>query len=238
MTGMFSGHPLLFCENGNDLIKDFTAIPHLGDATGKGGLLVIKPNALSYCSFITSDCDNVELAMKFLDFGFKDDSISAIRHGEKGVDWNYEAGENAMGRTSYVNVVNSNAFSGGNSTWCANGHGIMTEENYEAVSVAADPWTEELYRMYKSYYAVMDTDELPAQTMGDLVYLEDEQEVVSEVAQPLRDYIASSRAEFATGVLDPKDDAAWEEYLKNMESLGNEEYMEVAQTAYTRMYGE
>ena len=71
----------------------------------------------------------------------------------------------------------------------------------------------------------------------DLVYTAEELEVVSEVKQLLQDYIAEARALFATGVLDPNNDADWQSYLNNLENQRLSEFLAISQTAYDRMNG-
>ena len=85
--------------------------------------------------------------------------------------------------------------------------------------------------MYDANRAVGTPDEL----VYNLVYTSEEMEVVSDVKKLLQDYIKQTRAEFASGVLDPSSDADWEGYLNSLENQGLSRLLDVSQAAYTRM---
>ena len=48
------------------------------------------------------------------------------------------------------------------------------------------------------------------------------------------DYIKEALAKFATGVWDPNNDADWNTYLSELESMGLSEYLATAQEGYTK----
>ena len=60
---------------------------------------------------------------------------------------------------------------------------------------------------------------------------------MAEVKTPLLQYVEEARALFVTGVMDPTNDADWESYLSNLESIGMSEYVAAAQSAFDRMNG-
>ena len=66
-------------------------------------------------------------------------------------------------------------------------------------------------------------------------YTHAEEELRSEFAKEVADYIKDRRAQFCTGVLDPRSDAAWQEYLDGLKALRYDEWLSIAQTAYDRM---
>lgn len=76
---------------------------------------------------------------------------------------------------------------------------------------------------------------VPAEVVGNLVYSAEESAVVSECSQILKDYVKQARALFATGAMDPNNDADWQSYLDALEGQGLTAYTEAAQAAYTRM---
>ena len=70
--------------------------------------------------------------------------------------------------------------------------------------------------------------------VGETVY---EKELTSMERTNTGDRMTKAMAEFCTGVLDPKDDAAWAKYVKELEVNGESDLLEAAQSAYTRMVG-
>ena len=68
-----------------------------------------------------------------------------------------------------------------------------------------------------------------------MVYLREETERLTEIQKELVDYIKDRRAQFCTGVLDPKNDAQWQEYLDGLQALHYDEWLSIAQAAYDRM---
>lgn len=236
LSGIYAGHPLLVSENGNEVLYEYTGLAPLKDATGKGGYLAAKAPWLVYSSFITCDCENPELAFKFLDLFCADESVRRMRWGEEGIDWERSEGENAFGTMSQVKVINNAAFSSGNSTWQMNGSAITIPENYSPIVNSDDSWAGREFALEVSAMeACLEASE-PSEAIYELVYTAEENEVVSEVKSLLQDYIRESRAQFATGVLDPNSDADWQTYLSNLESVGLSRILEVSQTAYTRMH--
>jgi len=236
LTGIFSGHPLIVCEQGNEVMYQYTGLAPLADATGKGGYSAPKASYLVYSSFVTSDCEHPDLAFKLLDFMCADDSVYAMRYGKEGVDWERQEGKSVFGEDSVVHVLNSEAFSAQcNETWQNNGSTLDTHKNYAPIMVDDGSYASKSDQLAKSMYDANKSVSSPKELVYDLTYTADEQEVVSDVKKLLCDYIKEARAEFATGVLDPNNDADWQSYLNNLENQGLSRLMEVSQSAYTRM---
>ena len=238
ITGVFGGHPLLVCETGNELMYDYAPISPLKDATGsgRGGYSAPKASFLVYNSFITSDCEHPELAFKLLDFLCADDSVYAMRYGKEGVDWERREGTNVFGVDSVIYVLNASAFSElGNQTWCWNGSTLATHHNYVQILEDDGSFATRCDLLTKAMYDANRAVGTPDELVYNLVYTSEEMEVVSDVKKLLQDYIKQTRAEFASGVLDPSSDADWEGYLNSLENQGLSRLLDVSQAAYTRM---
>jgi len=69
----------------------------------------------------------------------------------------------------------------------------------------------------------------------ELIYIEGETEIVTEVSSILKDFVKSQTALFISGQLDPANDADWETYCKELEAQGLNEWQKCAQAAYDRM---
>ena len=78
----------------------------------------------------------------------------------------------------------------------------------------------------------------PEEVVQQVIYKNEEQEVVAAVETLLMDYVSEARAAFVSGVMDPNDDNAWDTYLANLEAQGLSDLIAATQTAYTRMTAE
>lgn len=234
-VGIFAGNATnLTNANGNHL-KEFTALPMLQDATGKGGYEMISELNIAWTAFITDDCEYPAVAMKFLDVFYEDETISRQRHGVKDVDWEYVEGTSSAGFPAYVKVLNQTAFTEGNSTWCGNMLGVMTHWNY--LTNAEEAATERIaegQRLGREAWDIIEQARLPEERANYLVYTQEEYELREEKKGSMQSFVNESITEFMSGEANPKDDAVWAEFIKNLDGLGRVELMEVAQNAYDR----
>ena len=234
ITGIFSGHPSSWTDPTSMLMEEYTALAPLKDATGKGGYNVARPVDILPASFITQDCANPEMAMKFLDFFYNDETVTRVRHGEKDVDWISEEGLDSYGNTVATKIVNGNAFFEGTSTWARNGNGIMTPQNYGSVAESDDAHENLIKDLLSGSAKTLAEWQRPTEVAADLIYTPEEEEVRSEYNQALQDYILSARNRFITGAIDPTSDIDWKEYIDTLSNLKYEELMKVTQDAYDR----
>ena len=73
--------------------------------------------------------------------------------------------------------------------------------------------------------------------VAGLVYTEDEQEVITDYYSEIKTYVETMWASYATGTADIEDDAAWNEYISQLEKMGLADCIEATQTCYDRMNG-
>lgn len=238
LVGIWQGHPSISADKSSPVVAEYTALGSLGDATGKGGYKVVKESQITFGSFITKDCKNPELAMKFLDFFYDEETLARARHGEKGVDWEEGTGKTIYGTDSKIKVINSGVFFKGNKTWCSNGNSILTHENYIAIDEAVNDMDKEINRLMRELYEDMQAGKLPDKVAVGLKYTEEEYEVISETSNPLKSFIIEARNLFILGTQDPSNDAQWQEYLNNLEKLGLSKYIKVKQASYDRQQAE
>ncbi|MDR1891426.1 MAG: extracellular solute-binding protein [Oscillospiraceae bacterium] len=236
-VGLWCGHPAVWSSPSTTLLKEYTAIPALSDKTGLGGYTVIRPNTLSYCSYITKDCKYPERAMQLLDFFYKDETVTRVRHGEKEVDWVYDekGGLNGNGTNSTIKRLGSDAaFFSGNRTWCRNGNSIMTDANYLTIITGSEGRQAEVDRLYTESWNYQLIGKSPGELAVRLVYTDKEYEYRTGYADLYAEYVLESRNLFITGSKNPNDDSQWNEYLTTLKSIGQAELLKIAQDAYTR----
>lgn len=238
ITGVVGAHPTLYVENNNEVIFEYTPMSLLEDATGKGGYVTPMAPIFNFNSYITSSCEDPVLAFRFLDFMSSQESFRRMRYGNLGGQW-IEAKEgetNEIGEQAHIKVLDNAAWAGSNNYhW----HTLAaTFTNYDATTeVIVDDGSFNYHRMMLSYDMtdLHSKGRIPSEVVWDIVYTAEENEEISDIKQPLKDYIAEARALFITGVMDPSDDADWQNYLDTMESMGLSRYQEISQAAYTRM---
>ena len=234
-VGVFTGAPASRTNAATNTISEFTALPALADATGKGGYTVVSERNIAWSGFITKDCENPELAMKFMDMFYEDETISVQRHGVKDVDWKYYEGKNASGTESYVKTINANAFTEGDSTWCTNVLGIMTHKNY--LTVADEPETEriaQIQRLLGETWDIIQNAKEAEERCIYMVYTQEEYEVREELAGTVNEFINEEIINFFSGEKDPSNDTVWNEFLSTLDEIGRKDLMDVAQSAYGR----
>lgn len=230
LVGVWCGHPSLYADITSPVLNEYTALPSLGDATGQGGNTVVRNNAIYWSSAITKDCENVELAMKFLDFFYADETTTRMRFGEKGVDWEEGTGKDVYGNDASIKVLNDNAFFKGSQTWGINSCAVFTYQNYSAIasSETGDG------ALMKGTWEIMDSAKLPKEKSENIRYTSEEYEEKTTYQNQIDSFVYEQRNLFVTGDKNPNSDAAWNEYLNTISELGLEKWTVLAQKAYDR----
>ncbi|MBQ7247278.1 MAG: extracellular solute-binding protein [Lachnospiraceae bacterium] len=234
-VGVFTGLSTVMTNVNSPAIGEFTVMPALADATGKGGYMIIGERQVDWSGFITKDCEDPELAMKFLDLFYDDETVSRQRHGVEGVDWVRYDGTNGSGTKSYVKQINSEAFFEGKSTWGGNMLGILTDYNYLTVSEeAATERIAQTQRLVKETWDLMHAAREAEERAVHLVYTPEEYSVREEKQNLATTYLVEQITLFFAGEKDPSDDAQWNEFLDTLTGLGRKELLDIAQHAYDR----
>ena len=241
-VGVFVAHPAAFTSTGTEALSEYVALPALKDATGSGlgGLTMTKPPAIQLSAFITADCKDTELAMKFLDTMYDEETAAVMRNGEEGVDWEKAEGKNYLGTDCVVKVINPNAFFEGNSTWGRLGS-IYGENKYATTIIDEGSVTgiaKDTNRLYQESYqiklAAEKANNVPKQSARELEYTEQERETRSDSFSTYQSHIKQFIAGAATGTKDIKSDAVWNEYLQGLEQYGQSQLMKITQDAFNR----
>lgn len=235
-VGMFCGHPELVTSTTSGILDQYVALEPLADATGKGGNIVVLPKALAYCAYITADCDDVETAMKFLDFFYLDETTTRMRYGIKDEDWAYDdTAINSYGEPAKFKCIDATAGFQGNATWGVLGPMISTHDNMATSSDdGVNARNKHCSRLLGEAYHIMMDWKKPEEVLENLVYNQKENEQRSSLSTLYNQYIAEARALFITGEMNPDNDSDWNTYLKEVADLGDTKLIEVAQSAYDR----
>ena len=239
-VGIWSGHTAILAASATPLLEEYVALPALKAATDKGGYTVEVPNSLQWGGVITENCENPELAMKFLDLFFIDETVSRMRNGEKDVDWKDVKGTCTTGEETHIEVVNGKAFFEGNSTWCRNLLGILTPYNYlwNQTNESAEGFTKEAARLEKELWDILSNGKTKASVNEGVtstsIYTEKESEERGTYYYSYRTCVREFLALCATGEKNIKDDATWDAFQKDLEKNGQKEIIKIEQAAYDR----
>lgn len=127
-----------------------------------------------------------------------------------------------------------------NNWWAQVGPNIMTEELQNLFSIATPINTEreqltyynEYHARYTMTQAMQNVDY--SKVVAGLVYTEDEQEVITDYYTEIKTFVESTWASYVTGTLDIEDDAAWNNYIQQLNKMNLEECISATQAAYDR----
>ena len=254
--GIFGGHPTVVCDPSSRIGETYTNMNVLADETGKGGYTVLRSKiSMDMNVSITADCDNPDLAFRFLDHNLNPELGPVFRYGEPGVNWieidgvleppyaeeRTEVYDNTGFPAGY-HVIKDEWSTATKATWHCSMNKMWVAAAYEN-NLNFNPG----YGGFAYYYEPGNRNELtwkcaqeiqsgvePAEKFFNIPYNEEEMEIVTEVQADVIDTLNTWRAEFIKGVKDPNNDDDWEDFLYELEEKGMYDWMDCAQSAYTR----
>ena len=235
LCGVLCGHLTVKLNPNSPAMYDYETVAPFKAETPKGGYAPIRSYAYSFNAFITADCKHPVEAFKFLDFLSTEEGFLRGRYGVPGRDWvevpDAEPADERGGMA--FRVLGDGVLSSQNNiTWHGN-WGVADYTYYHILN--EDEWALERSRRstenYKNYYAVGQ----PEKTFVFGIYSREEQETRTEIEKDLQEYIKDRRAQFCTGLMDPRSDADWQAYLEGRKSLRYDEWVALAQTADDRL---
>lgn len=203
-----------------------------------------KVNGLAFSSFITRDCENPEIAFRLLDFMSDELTSLTSRRGEQGVDWDYVAADTQK-KSMFAGLGFKPIYEVYEDVWAkadqnkiyaievhflpAGLYAGVTEPEYgtEIAEIRQALYMDGFYKRYGQY---------PKDIVTTLAYTSEEMDEIAEISTTISEYANESRVLFVTGDLDLDKD--WDNYIKNIQSMGLNRWIEIAQQAYDRMNAE
>jgi len=236
IVGLASIHSSLHFAEGSTIPAQLEAMHPLEAETELGGYAPVYSPTFEYNTFITTDCENPELAFKLLDFMSGQESYLHNRFGQEGIHWDWYEGDGTtnLGVPAAITVHDSTVYSSQNNIcWHDTRANITTAGRIGNYTDMSNP--SESARLFAGVYNNYMNGQRPEEVVYTLVYNSEETEYNATVKSTIEDYVAEARAMFISGVQNPSDDAAWNAYLANLETQGLSKYTETAQAAYDRM---
>ncbi len=231
-VGMIVGHPSTYTNTLSPVLDQYTALAPLAAETDKGGYLVVADDHVTLSAFITKDCENPELAMKFLDFFYEDETVTRMRRGEKDVDWKVKPGVDYLGNEVPNATINGQAYFEGAQTWGLYACGIFTPENFSVSMETTDQGESRAAKLLGEAYKIMEQYPMKKDTVRNLMYNMADYEVKEQYETTLNNYVKEEAKLFVMGT--KKIDTDWNAYVKQIEELGLSKVLKMKQSAYDK----
>ena len=229
LCGIMVGHPSVYSNKSSEILYQYSPLNALAGETELGGYMVNRPGTVYFGNAISTDCENVELAIRFLDFLYADESVATVRWGEKGVHWEWINPDNTDSGVKNVKML---ADCSAEKYWgWGYGTAIYTSANYMNAALR-DGVSGHRDKCQFQIEEWMSAAKVPEEKVTSFIFTSDQQDNYNSKNQRFTDYINEALAKFGTGVWDPSNDADWNTYLKELETMGLADYMATAQAGY------
>lgn len=186
---------------------------------------------------ITSQCEYPEAAFRLIDYIATPEGTLRTAEGVEGNGWRKAtADEKGLdGRPATFAQISEGKTQ--NSGWGQLCGLVRTPDFVLSYAYAQDPYAEDVIpligRQILLYYGSLEHQEV-AQSfesiLPELYYSQEQIEELSLLKTTIADYVNSSIVQFVTGDMDVEKD--WDSYIKQMNNLGVERYLEIVQSAY------
>jgi len=193
--------------------------------------------------YITEDCKDVQLAFDFLMLVASDEASYRATIGVEGENWVWAEDDSPAGKgymiTNYPTAPH-------HATWHTN-VGTMAMDSLNTVKhTVRDPedvWTNavaDIYRDHEQKYGSAAEANNPDEIVDKIIFSPEENDELGVRPAEMLIFIKEARAKFAVGQtgFDPNNDADWANYLKTLDNMGMQDWLRIAQQAYTRMMSE
>lgn len=211
------------------------------------------PSGAAYAAFaeytpnirymITKDCKDPELAFALGDLFYRHDVSLTSRYGEEGVDWtedpeickNYKGlFEESEGIPCQIVQLQIQWSKVQNKHWYDAPPTYRNLETYKGIDgeYPEDTGKRNFRVEYTNGAVEHYYNAHPAKTLPSLIYTTEEADKIAEIQENIKSYVDESLAEFVTGNRPLSD---WDNYLKELNTIGLDDWLVIAQTAYDRM---
>lgn len=200
--------------------------PHVAGAKGEIPKIGQRdfPYTSSGSAAITSSCKNVELAARFLDYGYSEAGNTLYNFGIEGESFNM-----VDGYPTYTDKLMKNTE--GLSVGAAMGQYIRGNQN--GPFVQAKEYIEQYYNTPQQASAldVWAKTDMEKYMLPKITFTPEESSEVSTIMNNINTYVDEKTVRFIMGL---EDLAAFDDYLSNLNGFGVDRLLEIYQTAYER----
>jgi putative aldouronate transport system substrate-binding protein len=194
--------------------------------------------------FVTSACQNPELAFKLGDYFYKQEISETVRFGEKGVDYTTDPEE--LAKPQYSNAyIAAGLYDHAslltiNDIWAENTdkfwrninprYTSIDDSNASALMKEYDPNVKSAAFQadnFAYYY-----DKHPEHLLPALTYTIEEATGQADIVMNIQSFVSQSMAQFITGA---RPISSWDSYVDELDKMGLETWLKNAQAAYERV---
>lgn len=224
---------------------------------GPNGLSYYPTRCAGFCAEVVFTCTGEKLdrciAIEDAMYDYSTpESLGYLRnsYGVYGVDWTDDPEVCAKANSLYleaglideIDIVRLNAPSNPHN-WSWAGFGAGAPRNGAVWETTATMYNGEVYDIEKAgdewqldFLASLDDEKYLPKTLPVLNWTTEEKDAIGDTRSNITSYVNSFLAECVTGVQDI--DKNWDGYLKEIESLGLQNWLDIAQTIYNRQRSE
>lgn len=173
---------------------------------------------------ITSSCENVELAARFLDYGYSEEGHNMFNFGVEGVSYNWD-GDHAV----YTEEITKNP-----DGWpIAQALGKHIRANYNGPFVQDMNYLEEYLQLetVKECPKVWAVDTAFDHTMPNVTPTQEESDELSTISSEMNTYVDEMILKFVFGT---ESFDNWDKYVQTLNDLGLERALEIQKAALER----
>jgi putative aldouronate transport system substrate-binding protein len=231
--------------NFNQNFVDLAMIPPL---TGPDGVCYTPYQEYMpvQAGMITSKCQNPDFAFTFLESFFDPEISLIVRYGEEGIDWSRKPEDLVKTDSAYVQlgiapgltlVQLTNIWAEPSNKFWHNVQPRYTSlEKANTIGSLLLPYdgtlpTSRLQVFNYQHYL----DKHPAQVLPLLRYNAQEAERLAEPITNVNEYVKQSIAEFVTSARDINNNAAWDAYIRDLNAMGLQQWLSIAQASFDRL---
>lgn len=173
---------------------------------------------------ISSSCQDVELAMRYLDYGYSEEGHMLFNFGEEGVSYNM-----VDGYPQYTDLIMNNpegkSFTEALGIYCRpNGAGPFVQDPRYMEQSASLPEQQDALQVWSDNDA--EQTQLPR-----IILTEEESDRIARIKSDLDTYTSEAFMSFILGTMSLDD---YDAYLNQLKTIGVDEYVQVYQDAYER----
>ncbi len=233
VVGCFtSGNPDIVFGNNRQRMVEYEALPPLEGPDGIN-YAYVTPHIVAPGAFITKYCKYPLAAFRLLDFMMSKEATLRSRYGVEGRDWEYASDDDicifaGIGKKA---TVKSNFQFGflQNATWENRNPEFRYADIANGMAWNGDPLDGEKFKAdaLAAYYK-----KEPEKTVSNYYNTVDEYEELNRLEAQIIPYAEKEIKEFILCNKDIEND--WDAFMKKLDSLGIERYLELLQLGYDR----
>lgn len=208
---------------GSDRAKNYALVPPLKGPTGKKSIGRGNGGGPGRNAFvITSENDNPEVTMRWIDQQYEPYMAAQIHWGPIGVI--YE--KDASGKLINLPLADGVSMGEFRQKVAPNGAGVITKDHFKTI-VDMEPRAQQRKKDLENVYdPFMEKENYPT-----IFFLPEELDTINQIEPELIKYVNTQRAKF---IVEGVNDTDWDSYVKTVEDMGLNKLMALYQTALDR----